>query len=100
MDERKIEIETHGSCCRKFVVTVDENMNVTSMTHHGGCPGNLDAISKMIVHYRTGVREVVSMFKDMKCGSKQTSCMGQLAAGLERELPEVFMNNCSKSDVK
>ena len=54
---------------------------------YGGCPGNLAALSK-VVDGKT-VEEIEELFKDIKCGSKPTSCSAQLAIAVRKAFEEL-----------
>ena len=70
------QYKTHGTC--SILIEFDLNGDiVTNVKFHGGCPGNLAAISK-VVDGKT-VAQIEEWFKDIKCGSKPTSCSAELA---------------------
>ena len=68
--------ETSGTCTRRIDFDINGNV-ISNVTFYGGCPGNLAAISR-VVEGKT-VEEIEDLFKDIKCGSKPTSCSAQLA---------------------
>lgn len=67
---------TQGTCSILIEFDMDGDV-VTNVKFHGGCPGNLTAISR-VVDGKT-VEQIEEWFKDIKCGNKQTSCTAQLA---------------------
>ncbi len=77
---------TSGTCTREIDFDIDGNV-VTNVTFHGGCPGNLAAISK-VVEGKT-VEEIENWFKDIKCGFKPTSCSAQLAIAVRKAYEEL-----------
>lgn len=78
--------KTHGTCSRQIDFDITGNV-ITNVTFYGGCPGNLAAISK-IVDGKT-VEEIENFFKDIKCGSKPTSCSAQLAQAVRKAYDEL-----------
>ncbi|MEG1965673.1 MAG: TIGR03905 family TSCPD domain-containing protein, partial [Oscillospiraceae bacterium] len=62
----------------------DENAVITKVHFLGGCQGNLLGISQLVVGMKA--EDVIDKFKDVKCGSKATSCPDQLAIALKKML--------------
>ena len=77
---------TAGTCTRQIDFDINDNI-ITNVTFYGGCPGNLAAISR-VVEGKT-VEEIESLFKDIKCGSKPTSCTAQLATAVRKAYNEL-----------
>lgn len=77
---------TRGTCTREIDFDINENV-ITNVTFHGGCPGNLAAISR-VVEGKT-VEEIENWFKDIKCGTKPTSCSSQLAIAVRKAYDEL-----------
>lgn len=71
---------TSGTCSRKIDYEI-ENGRIVSVTFHGGCPGNLEGISRLLVG--ADVQETIEKLKGIRCGFKSTSCPDQLARALE-----------------
>ncbi len=78
---RKV-VRTSGVCSQAIGYEV-ENGIVTACQIMGGCPGNTQAVSKLVVGRR--VEEVVSLLKGIQCRGG-TSCPDQLARALEAEM--------------
>lgn len=78
--------ETTGTCTRRIDFDINGNI-ITNVTFYGGCPGNLAAISR-VVEGKT-VEEIEELFKDIKCGSKPTSCSAQLAIAVGKALEDL-----------
>ena len=75
------QYKTQGTC--SMLIEFDINGDVISnVVFHGGCPGNLAAISR-VVEGKT-VSQIEEWFKDIKCGSKPTSCSAQLAKAVRQ----------------
>lgn len=68
--------KTSGTCSRQIDFDINGNI-ITNVVFYGGCPGNLQAISR-VIEGKT-VEEIESLFKDIKCGTKPTSCSSELA---------------------
>ncbi len=67
---------TQGTCSVMISLDLDGNV-VHNVKFLGGCPGNLTAIP-ILVEGMT-VEEIENKLGAVKCGSKPTSCAGQLA---------------------
>ena len=70
-------------CSKMFMIDVDENTRIINgFEFKGGCPGNLNAISRLIRGMH--IDEVIDRFVDMPIcpASKVTSCPEQLRNGL------------------
>ena len=72
---------TKGTCSRKIDFNVDENLNVTDVKFTGGCPGNLQAVSRLVEG--KNIDEVIFLLKGIQCRAG-TSCADQLATALEQ----------------
>ena len=82
----RYSFDTVGTCNRKIEFDINDNV-ITNVTFFGGCPGNLAAISK-VVEGKT-VEEIEELFKDIRCGSKPTSCTAQLAIAVREAFNEL-----------
>jgi len=81
-----INYKTNGVCSRNIEIVIDDNNIIKSATFVGGCHGNTQGISKLVVGMDAG--EVIKRLKNIKCGFKSTSCPDQLATALEQYLSE------------
>lgn len=81
----KYKYETRGTCSRAIVFDI-EGDTIRNIEFYGGCPGNLQAISKAM-EGKT-VEEIENLFKDIKCGSKPTSCSAELAKAVRKAYEE------------
>ena len=68
--------KTQGTCSSKIEVELDGNI-VRNVKFTGGCPGNLQAIPKLVEGMT--VEEVENRIAGVRCGMKNTSCGDQLA---------------------
>ena len=71
--------KTHGTCSRSISFDVNEGI-VTACQIQGGCTGNAQGISKLVVGRKA--TEVVTLLKGIQC-QNGTSCPDQLARALE-----------------
>ena len=79
------EYKTQGTCAK--LITFDINGNViTNIKFHGGCDGNLKAISKILDG--ATVEEIEGKLLGNTCGWKQTSCADQLAKAVRKAYNE------------
>ena len=70
-----------GVCSRLMKVEVDDG-KVTQVQVEGGCSGNLQGISRLIVGM--DVNEAITRMEGIRCGRKATSCPDQLAKALRQ----------------
>jgi len=77
----KYTYEPKGVCSRQINLEV-ENGIVTKLEVIGGCNGNLQGISKLVVGMK--VQEVIERLKGIDCGGRGTSCPDQLAKALKQ----------------
>ena len=71
---------TRGSCSREIIFSVNGDDVLTELKFLGGCSGNLQAVSRLVVGKK--IDEVISSLKGIQCRNG-TSCPDQLAAALE-----------------
>lgn len=74
------EYNPNGVCSSKMIFEI-ENDVIIGLRIIGGCPGNLQGISKLVVGMN--IDDIISRLRNIKCGMKKTSCPDQLARGLE-----------------
>ena len=68
--------KTKGTCSSQIELELEGNI-VRNVKFTGGCPGNLQAIPKLVEGMT--VEEVEKRISGIKCGFKSTSCGDQLA---------------------
>lgn len=71
--------ETSGVCTKKITFDIEDN-KIKEVNFQGGCPGNLQGISKLVIGME--IEEVIKRLKGITCGPKSTSCPDQLAIAL------------------
>ena len=69
-----------GVCARQMTFEVEDGI-VKSLQVQGGCHGNLQGISKLVVGMK--VEEVIARLDGIRCGFKPTSCPDQMAQALK-----------------
>lgn len=77
--------KTRGVCSREILIELDGD-KVASVEFHGGCDGNLKAISKLIKGMT--VEKVAAILEGNTCGPRPTSCADQLVRGLREALEQ------------
>lgn len=79
---------TSGTCARTIDFDIDDAGIITSVEFQGGCNGNLQGISRLVVGKPAA--EIAEILKGTTCGKKPTSCPDQFARALEEALHESF----------
>ena len=69
-----------GVCSQSIDFDIEDN-KVKNVSFVGGCSGNLQGISRLIVGM--DVNEAISRIEGIRCGFKSTSCPDQLAKALK-----------------
>lgn len=72
-----------GVCSRLMRVEV-ENGIIRQVEVQGGCSGNLQGISRLLVGMP--VQQAIERMEGVRCGGKPTSCPDQLAKALRQAL--------------
>lgn len=75
-----ISYRPKGVCSQLMEIDV-ENGIIEKVEVVGGCSGNLQGISILLVGMR--VEEAISKLEGIRCGFKKTSCPDQLAKALK-----------------
>lgn len=70
-----------GVCSREFIFDIEDDI-IKSMKVVGGCSGNLQGISNLLVGMN--INDVVEKIKGVTCGIKSTSCPDQIALALKK----------------
>ncbi len=69
-----------GVCSQELIFNIEDGV-VKDLKVIGGCSGNLQGISKLVVGLK--VDEVIEKLRGIKCGFKPTSCPDQISRALE-----------------
>lgn len=75
------EYNPSGVCSRHYTFDIDENNIIKSINIIGGCQGNLNGISKILVGMN--IDHVINVFEGTDCHGKGTSCPDQIAKALK-----------------
>ena len=68
--------KTENTCAQMITFDIDGNV-ITNIEFHGGCNGNLKAISKLVNGWTAD--KIEDMLMGNTCGRRSTSCADQLA---------------------
>ena len=72
-----------GVCSQEMRITVEDGV-ITNLQVIGGCSGNLQGISRLVIGMRA--EDAMKKLRGIRCGFKPTSCPDQLARALEQIL--------------
>lgn len=73
-----------GVCSRRMVVELSDSGVIENVRIDGGCSGNLQGISRLVVGMKA--EEAIARMEGISCGGKPTSCPDQLAQALRNAL--------------
>ena len=76
---------TRGVCSRRMTVELEDGI-IRDVRIEGGCSGNLQGISRLIVGMKA--EDAIARMKGIQCGGKSTSCPDQLSIALTRALEQ------------
>ncbi|MFR9602792.1 MAG: TIGR03905 family TSCPD domain-containing protein [Rikenellaceae bacterium] len=77
----KLSFKPSGVCCRMIDIEV-ENGVIVDVKFTGGCDGNLQGISRLVVGQKCA--DVAKLLRGVDCRGRGTSCPDQLAIALEK----------------
>ena len=75
--------KTKGTCSTQIDLELEGNI-VHNVKFTGGCNGNLQGISRLVVGMNA--QDAIERMKGIHCGPKPTSCPDQMAHALEEAL--------------
>ncbi len=78
---KTITYTPRGVCSRHMEIDVEDDI-IKAVRVTGGCNGNLQGLSALLVGMTTG--EAIRRMDGIRCGMKPTSCPDQLAQALKR----------------
>lgn len=81
----QFQYKTKGTCSQVIQFELDGDQ-VHNIVFHGGCNGNLKAISKLVEGMT--VSEIEQKLKGNTCGFRNTSCADQLAIAVREALDQ------------
>lgn len=73
-------------CSKLINFDLTDDDRVTNVSFLGGCPGNLQAIGKLVDGMKA--TEVIDILKGNDCRGRGTSCADQFAIALQAALDE------------
>jgi len=73
--------------CSKIINFDINNDIITNVEFLGGCPGNLQALSKLVEGMN--VTDIEKKLKGIICGNKNTSCADQLVKAVKQASKEL-----------
>ena len=73
-----------GVCSRRMVVELSDSGIIENVRIDGGCSGNLQGISRLVVGMKA--EEAIARMEGISCGGKPTSCPDQLAQALRKAM--------------
>ena len=76
----------NGVCARKIDFEMDAEGRLHNVKFTGGCPGNLQAIGKLVEGAEA--EKIAALLRGNDCGGRGTSCPDQLARALAECLSE------------
>ena len=80
-----ISYQPKGVCSRHMEIDVEDGV-IQAVRVIGGCSGNLQGISSLLVGMTTD--EAIRRMEGIRCGFKPTSCPDQLAKALKSAVKE------------
>ena len=79
--------ETENTCARRITFTLKGNIVTNVQFLEGGCPGNLQALPKLVDGMT--VEEIEEKISGIICGRRGTSCADQLAKAVKKAYEEL-----------
>ncbi len=83
--------KTKGTCSALINIALDENHIIKDLNFVGGCNGNLQGISQLVIGMKA--EDVIDRLEGIHCGFKPTSCPDQLAHALREILAQEESKN-------
>ncbi len=77
--------KTNGTCSIEISFNIEDD-KVTNIKFKGGCPGNLNAVSKLLEGQ--SVSYIEEKLLGNQCGMRGTSCADQLAKAVRKAYEE------------
>lgn len=79
--------KTENTCCKEIEVELEGNIIKNVKFLGGGCPGNLQAVPKLVEGLT--VEEVEEKIGGIICGFRGTSCADQLSKAVRKAYDEL-----------
>ena len=71
-------------CSKRIDFTLDDENRLHDVKFTGGCPGNLQAIAKLVDG--KDAKEISDILRGNDCGGRGTSCADQLSIAIDKAL--------------
>jgi len=81
---KEINYQTSGTCSKLIHIVLDDDNVITACQFLGGCNGNLQGISKLIIGQKA--EDVIAKVQGISCNGRPTSCPDQLSKALAEAL--------------
>jgi len=78
-----VEYDPRGVCSRHMSISAEDGV-ITNVEVFGGCDGNLQGISRLVVGMK--VEDAIERLQGIDCGGKGTSCPDQLSKAMQKLL--------------
>ncbi len=82
MEKRHVEYTPGGGVCSKKMIIDTEDNVITNVQIVGGCAGNTQGVSKLLVGM--SVPDAIERLEGIDCKGKGTSCPDQLSKALKQ----------------
>lgn len=82
MSKQRIAYTPTGGVCSKMMIVDAEDNVITGVQIVGGCQGNTQGLSKLLVGM--GVQDAIQRLEGIDCRERGTSCPDQLAQALKK----------------
>ena len=82
----KFRFRTENTCAQEIEFTLEGNVVTNVRFLGGGCPGNLQALPRLVEGMT--VEEIEEKIGGINCGGRGTSCADQLAKAVRKAYEE------------
>ena len=82
----KFRFRTENTCAQEIEFTLEGNVVTNVRFLGGGCPGNLQALPRLVEGMT--VEEIEEKIGGINCGGRGTSCADQLARAVRKAYEE------------
>ncbi len=79
-DYKSLVFSPVGVCCREINITLDGDGVIKSLDFVGGCNGNLQGISSLVIGQKA--ESVIERLQGIRCNQRASSCPDQLSIAL------------------
>ena len=84
-------VKTKNTCSQRISFTLNGNVVTNVKFLDGGCPGNLQALPRLVEGLT--VEQIEEKIGGIICGTRGTSCADQLAKAVRKAYEEANKNN-------